>query len=95
MPGKRLIVQEEAGIGVARVGHTMATAGKVLLWMDFLLLAFVYVGVRSGSMFWTWWVIGEAILGVALLAAGIRIRKRAVARSHGPGWSGNLPPMHG
>lgn len=77
------------------MGHTMATAGKVLLWMDLLLLAFVYVGVRSGSMFWVWWVIGEAALGGALLAAGIHIRKRAVIRSHGAGWSGNLPPAHG
>lgn len=51
----------------------MAVA-KVLLWMDFLLLAFVFVGLRSGSDFWLWWVIGEGILGLLLLEIGSRKR---------------------
>lgn len=50
------------------------TAGKVLLWMDFLLLAFVYVGIRSGSDFWMWWVIIEGVLGLVLLEVGSRKR---------------------
>jgi hypothetical protein len=42
--------------------------------MDFLLLAFVSVGLRSGSDFWFWWVIGEGILGLLLLEIGSRKR---------------------
>jgi hypothetical protein len=50
------------------------TVGKVLLWMDALLLIFVYVGLRSGSEMWLWWVAIEGVLGFVLLAVGIYIR---------------------
>ncbi len=61
MPGKRR-------------GMVLITVGKVLLWMDFLLLAFVYVGLRSGSEMWLWWVLGEGILGLVLIEIGTRKR---------------------
>jgi hypothetical protein len=81
MPGKKLIVQDMSGIGRARRGSAMAMAGKVLLWIDLLLLAFVYVGIRSGSRFWLYWVAAQAILGFALLGFGIRRRAREIDRS--------------
>jgi hypothetical protein len=53
-----------------RVGSVLMTLGKVLLWTDFLLLMFVYVGWKSGSHMWMWWVLGEGILGFILLEIG-------------------------
>jgi len=67
-------VEEEGIVERQRSGAVLITVAKVLLWMDFLLLAFVYVGVRSGSEFWFWWVIGEGILGLLLLEIGSRKR---------------------
>jgi hypothetical protein len=73
-------IKDEAGTNRgARVGATMITAGKVLLWMDLLLLIFVYVGIKSGSHMWMWWVLGEALLGIVLIAAGTRKRARGIA----------------
>ena len=70
-----------SGIGRARVGSVMAMVGKVLLWMDLLLVAFVYDDVRSGSHVWVIWVSAEAVLGLALLAVGSRLRAREMART--------------
>ena len=42
--------------------------------MDLLLLIFVYVGYRSGSTFWLWWVVIEGVLGIVLLGLGIYLR---------------------
>lgn len=67
-------LEEEGIIERQRSGLVLMTVGKVLLWMDFLLLAFVYVGLRGGSDFWMWWVISEGILGLVLLEIGSRKR---------------------
>jgi hypothetical protein len=75
MSGIKLNRMEEEGmLERQRSGAVLITVAKVLLWMDFLLLAFVYVGLRSGSDFWVWWVIGEGILGLVLLEIGSRKR---------------------
>ena len=75
-------IKDEAGTsGQARVGAAMITVGKVLLWMDVLLLIFVYTGLKSGSHMWMWWVLGEGILGVALIAIGTRKRAQGIAPS--------------
>jgi hypothetical protein len=58
----------------AETGNTLMTVGKVLLWADFLLLAFVHVGIRSGSDFWLWWVIIEGVVGLVLIEVGSRKR---------------------
>jgi len=42
--------------------------------MDMLLLLFVFTGLRNGSFFWTWWVLGEGILGFGLLGIGMHLR---------------------
>jgi hypothetical protein len=75
MSGTKLIRVEESTIEERkRVGTVFMTLGKVLLWTDFLLLMFVYVGLRSGSHMWLWWVIIEGVLGLILLEIGIHKR---------------------
>ncbi|MGH9512986.1 MAG: hypothetical protein ACRD2U_12715 [Terriglobales bacterium] len=75
MAGKDLMRMEEAAMaGEERVGSVMMTVGKVLLWFAFILLSFVYVGLRSGSYMWFWWVLGQGGLGLALLVAGAHKR---------------------
>lgn len=67
-------MEESAMAGEERVGSVLMTAGKVLLWFAFILCSFVYVGLRSGSHMWMWWVLGEGILGVTLLIIGAHKR---------------------
>ena len=75
MPSKDLMRMEESAMaGEERVGSVMMTIGKVLLWFAFILLSFVYVGLRSGSHMWMWWVLGEGFLGLILLAVGAHKR---------------------
>lgn len=75
MGGKDLMRMEEAGMaGEERIGSVLMTAGKILLWFAFILCSFVYVGLRSGSHMWMWWVLGQGILGLALLIIGAHKR---------------------
>jgi hypothetical protein len=75
MTGIKLTRLEEEGmVGQQRSGLVIMTVGKVLLWVDFILFAFVFVGVRSGSDFWVWWVVSQGILGLVLLEVGSRKR---------------------
>jgi hypothetical protein len=69
-------LEEEGMVERKRSGMALITAGKVLLWVDFVLLIFVYVGLRSGSYMWLWWVVGEGILGLVLIEIGMRKRGR-------------------
>ena len=71
MPSIKLERLEEVGIVEEQnKGLVLMTLGRVLLWTDFLLLIFVFVGLRSGSRMWLWWVIGEGLLGLVLLEIG-------------------------
>lgn len=71
MSGTKLIrIEESAMEDEKRSGSVLMTLGKVLLWTDFLLLMFVYVGWKSGSVMWLWWVVGEGILGLILVETG-------------------------
>ena len=75
MAGLQLNRLEEQGmVDEQRSGLVLMTIGKVLLWTDFLLLAFVYVGLRSGSHLWLWWVLIEGVLGLAFVEIGWRKR---------------------
>jgi len=67
-------IEEEGILERQRSGLVLITVGKVLLWMDFLLMAFIYVGIRSGSDFWVWWVVAEGVLGLILIEIGVRRR---------------------
>jgi hypothetical protein len=71
MIGKQLMRMEEAGmVDGQRKGLFIMTLAKVLLGFDGILLAFVYVGLRSGSHMYAWWVAGQGLLGLILLAIG-------------------------
>ena len=71
MTGTNLIRVEEATMEERkRAGSLLMTLGKVLLWTDFLLLMFVYVGLKSGSHMWLWWVIIQGVIGLILLEIG-------------------------
>jgi hypothetical protein len=71
MSGLELNKLEDEGMNERkRSGMALITVGKVLLWMDFLLLAFVYVGLRNGSLMWLWWVLLEGVLGLVLIEIG-------------------------
>ena len=64
------IQQEVAALEEQRRGTVLITVGKVLLWMDLILACFVYVGLRTGSYLFLWWVLVEGILGLALMGVG-------------------------
>ena len=56
----------------------MKTVGKVLLWMDLIIVCFVYVGLQSGSHLFWWWFIGEFVLGAGLLGYGTHLQSQAM-----------------
>lgn len=60
-----------------RRARVYKTIGKWLLWMDLLLVIFVYTGIRAGSYMWLIWVLVEAIAGLALIGIGSSKHKRA------------------
>ena len=70
--------REEIQMGRARWGSVVSVAGRVLLWMDLLLLSFFYMSIRDGSYFWVWWVLAEAVLGGAMVIAGNWYRHHVV-----------------
>ena len=54
-----------------------ATIGKWLLWMDLLIALFIYSSLRDGSYFFVYWFVAEAVLGVAVIVAGVHWHKVA------------------
>lgn len=78
MPDNLVVIRrEEQALAMLRRARVAMTVGKVLLWMDLLLLCFVYVGLRSGSKLWLLWVLVEGVLGLVLVGAGAYQRRRA------------------
>ena len=67
-------VEDEGIVPRRRFGLGMITVGKLLLWVDFLLLAFVYDSIRGGSRVWLYWVIAQGVLGLVLIEIGWRKR---------------------
>ena len=56
-------------------GMSLMTCGKLLLWVDLVLLITIGTsGLRDGSSLWTWWIGIEAFVGLALLAVGLHLR---------------------
>ena len=78
MEDMELRYREEIQMGRARWGSVISVTGRVLLWMDVLLLAFVYMSIRDGSYFWVWWVLAEGVLGAAMTIGGNLYRYHAV-----------------
>lgn len=74
------IERTSAALDAESHGETIITVGKVLLWFNLILICFVMVGLRIGSHLFLWWVIAQGVLGVILVALGIR-RKSAGRRT--------------
>jgi hypothetical protein len=74
------IQREVAALEEQRRGAVMMTVGKVLLWMDLILASFVYAGLRVGSHLFLWWVLGEGLLGLALMGVGSHVIADAQGR---------------
>ena len=73
------IQREVEALEEQRQGAVMMTVGKVLLWMDLILVCFVYAGLRTGSHLFFWWVLGEGLLGLVLMGVG-SLKKADAAR---------------
>jgi len=71
------LLTEAAALEQQRRARVYKTAGKWLLWMDLLLVMFVYTGLRAGSYMWLIWVLIEAVAGLALIGIGSSKHKRA------------------
>jgi hypothetical protein len=71
--------QEEIQMGQARWGSVAVVTGEILLWMDLILLSFVYSSIRDGSWFWVWWVLSQGALGAIVLAGGELYRRYHVS----------------
>ena len=66
---ERLRATDEA-VHEQRLGSVLIVVGWVLLAMDCILAVWIWVGLRSGSDMWLWWVIIEGILGLGFIAVG-------------------------
>ncbi len=67
----------QAALEAERSGAVLKTIGGVLLAMDFILVVFVWVGHRTGSNFWLYWVLIQGFLGLLLIRVGITKQRRA------------------
>jgi hypothetical protein len=59
-----------------RWGAILITIGWQIIAFDCLVGVWIWVGFRTGSMFWFWWVVGTGIVALFLLWFGNH--KRAV-----------------
>lgn len=54
--------------------HELALCFRTLGWMlvaiDWLIVVFVPVGLKDGSMLWAWWFAVEALVGLSLVVIG-------------------------
>lgn len=71
------IERETAALVQRDIGEGFITVGKALLGMDLILVCFVDIGFRTGSLLFFWWVLAEGILGLILLAIGVREKSGA------------------
>ncbi len=74
---ERLRITDEA-VHTQRLGSVLVTVGWVLIAMDCILSVWIWVGLRSGSDFWLWWVIIEGVLGFACIFYGRHKRQTAL-----------------
>jgi hypothetical protein len=60
-----------------QTGGVMRVVGWTLVAFDCLIAVWIWVGLRSGSDFWLYWVVIEGVLGLALIWMGTRRRAEA------------------
>jgi len=78
MSGNQLIRMEEVQLGGnENKGNLLMTVGKLLFWTDLIFLAFVYSSVKSGSLVYPLWFLGQGALALTLLIVG-RIKRGPV-----------------
>jgi hypothetical protein len=78
---ERLRATDEA-VHEQRLGSVLITVGWVLIAMDCILAVWIWVGLRSGSEMWLWWVIVEGIVGLGFIFFG-RHKRQAATRELG------------
>jgi protein-S-isoprenylcysteine O-methyltransferase Ste14 len=62
---------------------TLQAIGWLLLAFDGIVAVFVFVGIRTGSWLWLYWTVIEGVLGIGLIAAGLRLEQiGSVAMGH-------------
>jgi hypothetical protein len=64
--------QEELGLGLKTVAWT-------LLAFDWIIVVYVWMGLRAGSSFWLWWVLLQAAAAAGFMTAGAQLQRRAEA----------------
>src|SRR5437868_15355925 len=70
------VLRETAALEEQRRARVYKTVGKWLLWMDLLLLIFVYTGLRGGSYMWLIWVMVVGFLGLVVIGIGSSKHRR-------------------
>ncbi|MGA2697496.1 MAG: hypothetical protein ABSE92_15640 [Terriglobales bacterium] len=69
------LLEEEGILERKCTGMSLITCGKLLLWIDLMLvLTFLMPGLRDGSSLWTWWIAVEAVVGFSLIGVGLHLR---------------------
>jgi len=76
-PIEERVERETAALELERHGEVYLTVGKALLGMELILVCFVDISLRTGSRLFVWWVVAEGLLGVLLLAIGVRQKSEA------------------
>ncbi len=67
----------DAGIRKQEDAAIARVLGWMLLWFDAIPAVFIWVGLRCGSLFWVWWALIEAMLGLGIIAAARTTHLRA------------------
>lgn len=67
----------DAAVRDEQKGSNLQTLGWVFIIFDLIPAVWLWVGWRSGSMFWFWWVLAEGVIGCGLLIAGTLLRSKA------------------
>ncbi len=71
MSGHQMMREEEVQLGGHETeGSVLMTVGKLLLWTDLIFLAFVYSGIKVGSMLYPIWFVVQGAIGCTLLGIG-------------------------
>jgi hypothetical protein len=68
----------DAAMQAQRTGSVMRLLGWILIAFDCLIAAWIWVGLRSGSDLWLYWVIIQGVVALVLIWLGTRRRVEGV-----------------